>query len=354
MTTIKAASLFASGFLLLSILAGATVRTAEPPPEDSFADEINVSISTMVVRVVDTWGRPILGLKPEDFQVRVDGRERPVLGVDWIGAGEEEVPRLAPEAKDLKDENGDVVAMPALPGSGRLVVFFVQASINTNTRISGHMRMRSRTRKLLDTLHPADKVAVVSHDSHLKLWQDFTEDRDAVHAAIDRGVLFTPEAEILPAGSPSLARNFDFAAAKRAASPERALELTAWALESLPGEKTVIFLGWGLGRAGGDGVRMTPAFSPAVRALKKAHAAVFVLDVTSADEHDLGIGLQDIASATGGLYLSTFRLPDLATEIMAKAISGYYILTIDPGELPEHPVSLRIDVSRRDGTVLIQ
>ena len=57
---------------------------------------------------------------------------------------------------------------------------------------------------------------------------------------------------------------------------------------------------------------MTPAFAPAVRALAAARASVFVLDVTSADCHSLEVGLQGVADATGGLYLKTFRLPNLA------------------------------------------
>jgi hypothetical protein len=47
-----------------------------------------------------------------------------------------------------------------------MVVFFVQADLNP-TRISGQLRLRPHTRGLLDTLPSADRVAVVSYDSHL-------------------------------------------------------------------------------------------------------------------------------------------------------------------------------------------
>src|SRR6185295_1020989 len=312
-----AACLAISGLLLGSSIGASKPERQPPqesPPEGSFADEISVSLVTIVVRVVDTWGRPILGLKPEDFRVRVGNGEIPVTAVDWItsGEGEESFPENW-ERPSPAPVSSDEEPAPPVPGRGRLVVFFVQADLNP-TRISGQLRMRPYTRELLGTLHPGDQAAIVSFDSHLKLWQDFTQDREATHAALAKAMLYSTEEEVAPAAPFSLAKNFDFAAARRAASPERALELTARALETLPGEKTVVFLGWGLGRFDANGVHMTPDYKPAVRALGAAHASVFVLDVTSADYHSLEVGLESVAEATGGLYFKTFRLPGLATR----------------------------------------
>jgi VWFA-related protein len=290
------------------------------PPQEAFDDSITVALDTIVVRVVDGSGRPILGLAPEDFRVLVRGEEVPVTAVDWIsseGAAE-------PHAELLPVEEG---ATP-VPGPGKLIVFFVQADLNP-TRISGQMRLRPYTRELLATLHPSDRVAVVSYDSHLKLWLDFTDDREAVHQAVDRAMIYSPEADVASTGPPSLADRFDFAEARRVASPERALEITAQALAGLPGEKTMVYLGYGLGRFGTGGVRMTPDYKPAVKALSRARISVFVLDVTSADYHSLSVGLESVAAATGGTYASTFRLPGVATDRIARAISGWYVLTFD-------------------------
>ena len=335
-----AAALVLSGFLGFRLAAGAQ---EEPRFE---GDPIDVSLSTVVVRVVDTWGAPVLDLKPEDFRVRVGRKEIPVAALDWIS--NEEPPPPAPAAAG---EEGAPTPAPSVPRPGHLVVFFVQADLNP-TRISGQFRLRPHTRGLLDTLSPEDRVAVVSYDSHLKLWQDFTGDHEKVYAAIDRAMLYNKETEIAPEGPESLAGHFDYEAARRAASPERALELTARALEPFPGEKTLIFLGWGLGRFGSGGVSMVPAYSPAVRALAAAHTSVFVLDVTSADYHDLEMGLQNVADATGGIYLKTFRLPGLATRTLAKTISGYYVLTLDSSELPGATGSLRIELRDNRGTVI--
>ncbi|MES1211525.1 MAG: hypothetical protein ABUL63_04230, partial [Acidobacteriota bacterium] len=135
----------------------------------------------------------------------------------------------------------------------------------------------------------------------------------------------------------SLAGSFDLEKAKDAASTERGLEVTAEALQALPGEKIVVFLGWGMGSFSSLGVQMRPAFAPAVRALRRARATVFVLDVTSADRHSLEAGLEAVASATGGSYAKTNLLPGLATDFLARAIAGHYIVTIDPSTVPAGP-----------------
>jgi VWFA-related protein len=343
------AVLLVSGFLGLGAAARSAPPSPQSPPEErppQFEGEIDVSLSTIVVRAVDTWGAPILNLRPEDFRVRAGKREIPVVAVDWISG---EAPAPAPAAPPETREETQDIAVPAPRPAGRLVVFFVQADLNP-TRISGQLRLRLHTRELLDSLHPDDRMAVVSYDSHLKLRQDFTRDRDAVYAALDQGMLWGEEPDIAPDGPESFAGHFDFAAARRAASPERALEVTAKALEPFPGEKTMIFLGWGLGRFGGGGVSMVPAFEPAVRALAAARASVFVLDVTSADNHSLEVGLQNVAAATGGLYLKTFRLPGLAVRTLSQTISGYYVLTLDPSQLPEKAGRAgHLEIELRDG-----
>ena len=323
--------------------------TASEPPREQFDDAITVALDTVVVRVVDGTGRPVLGLKPSDFRLKVQGREIPVAAVDWI-ASEPGTGNPREETAPPEEWTG---VEPAPKAAGKLVVFFVQADLNP-TRISGQLRLRPYTRELVASLGPHDRVAVVSFDSHLKLWLDFTGDREAVLDAVDRAMVYTPEGEVSRSSGASLAASFDYARARKVASPEQALEATARALADLPGEKTMIYLGWGLGRFGVGGVRMTPDYAPAVAALARARVSVFVLDVTSADSHSLEVGLESVAAATGGTYASTFRLPGLATHRLARSISGWYVLTIDRGDLAGlKPGEATIELSdRRRGEVL--
>ncbi|MEP7009215.1 MAG: hypothetical protein ABJC13_02730 [Acidobacteriota bacterium] len=338
-------------FLLLVAGFIFTVKgaAATDSPQEHFDDAITVALDTIVVRVVDGDGRPILGLVPDDFRITVHGREIPVTGVDWVSSESE---ASLPEVEVTEFERWKPAEQAVRP-PGKLVVFFVQADLNP-TRISGQLRLRPYTRELVASFAPSDRVAVVSFDSHLKLWLDFTTDRQAVLDAVDRARVYTPEVDVPRSPHPSLAAQFDFAEALRVASPERALEMTAKALSPLPGEKTMIYLGWGLGRFGfGGSVRMTPDFRPAVAALAAAKTSVFVLDVTSADSHSLEVGLEGVAAATGGTYSSTFRLPGLATHRLARSISGWYVLTVNRDDFSGFkPGEATIDLRHRRGEVI--
>jgi hypothetical protein len=98
---------------------------------------------------------------------------------------------------------------------------------------------------------------------------------------------------------------------------------------------------------------MTPDYAPARHALQKARCSVFALDVTNADYHSLEVGLIQVAEDTGGFYAKTHIFPDAAMKRMARALSGYYVLSF---ERPEGKSGLRrldVDVVKgKKGRVL--
>ncbi|HVR97556.1 MAG TPA: hypothetical protein VMW27_13140 [Thermoanaerobaculia bacterium] len=322
-----------------------------------FGEEITVSLATAVVRVIDDYGKPVLGLKPEDFRVVVGKKEIPVVAVDWVGTelGEREV---AAQALDPEAAN-PVIMIPADRPEGepvlgaKTVIFFVQGDLNPS-RIVGQIKLRPHTSGLLDTFGPDDRMAVVSFDSHLKLRQDFTRDRQAVHKAIDRAMLFGGSSLTTPSRDPAmLASVLDFDRAKnRVAAPEEALLVLGEALMKLPGDKVMVYLGNGFGRFAFGRLRMRAEFEPAIRALRAARVTVFSMDVTQADYHTLEGGMQQVAQATGGLYYRTFHFPKVSTEQLAATISGHYVLTLDRSALPPTgTVRIRLQPGKK-GTLL--
>src|SRR5687768_3599530 len=112
--------------LLLPILASAQ----DPKLEDQFGEEITVSLISMTVRAVDGRGRPITGLGPEDFRVRVGKKEVPVVGVDWFSSGEPPPTVEAPGAPDAAPPPEVTETGPEGRPVGKLVVFWVQADFD--------------------------------------------------------------------------------------------------------------------------------------------------------------------------------------------------------------------------------
>src|SRR5262245_52119498 len=177
----------------------------EPAHRGGYREEARVERVIVDAYVIDSHGNPIPDLSPENFRVRVDGKPVVLESVDWLPADKPEAAPL--EAFDTSE------AAPAEPGApqippGRLLVFFFQTD-HTPIRLVGLMRMRIQARKFLDSLLPTDRVAVLSFDSHLKLRQDFTDDRGKIRSAIDASLRTGPEHDPDPEAQPSLARAFD-------------------------------------------------------------------------------------------------------------------------------------------------
>jgi hypothetical protein len=209
-----------NGFAVGAVLLAGGLAVAPEPADPhgstgAFQQSIDVALVSQRVRIVDLGGSPIRGLVPSDLRVRVGKREIPVVALEWVEEGQEEV-SAAPGAGEAATGDAtppSAVAPAPSPSAGRLVVVFVEADLHPS-RISGQLRLRPYTRALLAGLQANDRVAVVSFDSHLKLWQDFSDDSVATHAAIDRAMLFSEERPVPEASPVSFAAGFPHAQAR--------------------------------------------------------------------------------------------------------------------------------------------
>lgn len=326
--------------------------TARLRREEVFQSEMTVAVAPIIARVYDPAGTPLLGLEPKDFVVRVgkSPKEIPLLAVDWVQDGEplpDEAPPEKPEetvAEILAGPSPSLELMRKMAPPGKWVLFFVQGDLEP-VRIKGHLALLMRAEKLLDIVGKHDRMALVSFDSKLRLRLDWTHDREAVREALRLAVRTGGDFSFPGDGSQkvSLAEALGPDVGE-AVNPEQALERVADALKTLPGQKAVLFLGWGLGRATPEGMWYTQTFVRAANKLNEAQASVFVLDVTHDDHHTLAAGLHSMAAATGGTYNATYKFPDRALKLLAQALSGYYVLTVDADDLPKDGRQLRIEL----------
>jgi VWFA-related protein len=328
--------------IVLFLLAAAGLPLQDVPEKPgSFHEEARVERVVVDAHVIDRRGDPIPHLGVSDFRVKVDGRVVPLESVEWV-------PAEAPEADVTAAETlraPEASEAPEFP-PGRLLVIFFQTDYEV-VRLTGLIRMALQARRFLDGLLPTDRVAVLSFDSHLKLRQDFTADRFLLDEAIDRSIRMGTPPKTEPGSFPSLARNFDFRAAKRAVTPERALELIANALQPIPGGKSMLYFGWGLGTIGGvtgPVASETREYAAALPALARARVNIFTLDVTDADYHTLEVRLQQVSDETGGSYQKTHVFPGLAMDRVRRALAGRYVLVFvkPPGRRGVHTIDVAL------------
>jgi VWFA-related protein len=343
----------AARLLLAGALAVPTVRLGidqEEPHRGGYREEARVERVVVDAYVIDSSGNPIPDLILENFKVRVDGKSVALESVEWIPADKPEAVPL--EGFDAGNNAAAQSRTPEIP-PGRLLVFFFQTDY-TPIRLVGLVRMRIQALHFLDTLLPTDRVAVLSFDSHLKLRQDFTDDHDKIRSAIDASLRTGPPPEPDPDASPTLARAFDFRAAKKAVTPEKALAIISRAAQPIVGGKSLIFFGWGLqiiGGAYGANPRDIHDYEEAMPALAAARINIFTLDVTDADYHSLENTLHNVSDLTGGLYIKTNHFANLAMDRVRRAISGRYVLVFAKPDSPRGVHRIEVDLARRKGEV---
>jgi len=314
-------------------------------------EQITVERILVDARVTDDHGNPITGLKAADFQVKVDGKPASVESIEWIPET-----AAARELADIDAGIADVNTSLDQPAPhGRLLIFFYQTDFARNSvRLIGQMQQVVNANDWLDWLDPEDRVAVFSFDSHLKFRLDFTNNKDHIKDAMEQSLLTDepPPPRIVP--MPALAKRLDRNEMRKAASPEAALIIVANALRPIPGPKSIILFGWGLGRLTPSGVMMESKYVPARQALESARVSVFSIDFTQADYHSLAAGLGQVAGDTGGFYAKTFHFPKIAVDRLRKTLAGHYELEVrkpDTKVRGTHTIEVEVPSQKR-ATVL--
>ncbi len=336
------------------------VMSAAPEPEPSptptptprFSEAVVVARVLVDVRALDPRGAPLLGLEPRHFEVEIDGRRVEVESAQWVPQGpgsQDDAPQVsAPETlaeAEARLQRDDVSAR-----GGRLLVLLFQKDLHPS-RAPGLLAMRRRAAELVRELHPEDRVALLSYDTHLRFWLDFTGDRARLGRALERFLVQGRPPLIDPGEPPSLAERYDRPRARRAASLESALLVLGEALEPIEGAKSLVLFGWGLGRLSGGQVVFEDDYAEALLALSRARTTVFALDVTDADHHTLEVGLKSVAAATGGFYARTKDFPALALQRVEGAAGGHYVLAL-PAPAGRGTHALRVRLVGRKGTIL--
>jgi VWFA-related protein len=327
--------------LFTAVVLTVTIGHGQQQRQPHYTERVDVERVLVDARVLDHQGQTIVGLTADDFRVRIGGRPVPIESVMWVGGAKPDVPAVQTATPSTTE------APP-----GRLIIFVFQKDFFESSRIVGFMRMLMESQTFLDDLTPLDRVAVLSFDSQLKIWLDFTSDREAVRHVLRRGILFEAPRPVAGVSDVSLMTRLNPANASRTYTIEKALHHIADAIRGLPGAKSIVFVGYGFGRLGWTGVTMEHGYEEARDALLAARASVFTLDVTQADYHSLEAGLQFVSRHTGGSFARTHLFPEQAMKRLAGALAGYYVLFLEVPNLEpgKHDVEVRLTV--RQGTVL--
>lgn len=139
------------------------------------------------VQVTTRDGYPIVDLKPEEFQLEVDGKPREALSIDLTRYGEPD--RTATDPQVTVAERSATFATNKRQATGRL--YLIALDLGNISRFNGKGATEAAAR-FVERLSPWDKVAVVSLPNGPSI--DFTADHRRVMRIVERSVGYGAEA----------------------------------------------------------------------------------------------------------------------------------------------------------------
>ncbi|HEU4795351.1 MAG TPA: VWA domain-containing protein [Pyrinomonadaceae bacterium] len=159
-----------------------TTQTPPPPPQKSQDEVIRVYTELVQtdVMVMDKQGQFIDGLKKEDFELRIDGKPRPIEAFEKITAGSNEEAQLA-AARGATTIN---LKRPVPLDRGRIVFFYID---DFHMDQPGVVAVRKVISTLIDKhMGQNDQVALASASGQIGFLQQLTGDRKVLRLALDR------------------------------------------------------------------------------------------------------------------------------------------------------------------------
>lgn len=301
-------------------------------PVDTFTEEIVVREVQIDVVVTDASGTAVAGLGADDFVVEEEGEPVEVTDVTFY--------RAQPAAT--------ASAMP--PGTVQrtdryFILFFHDQGRQLPTLTRALLDAGRRAREWTESeLLPNDRVAVLGYDVKLKVYQDFTDDHDAVAAAIDKAASGRKAPEVWPSrvegvtdpDSPSLLAGLPLGKElrKKTGRVQQALELVGRAARDIVGRKNLVFFSAGFGELSGfDQWIPDPRYYPPMKeALNDGNVAVYAIDMVAALTSRSPVGglsnsLSSLAADTAGRYYSIFTTLATPLRQLTEHGNGYYLLS---------------------------
>jgi len=184
MSTLKLLLLYTATCLLLfpALVSGQTKPEQKPEsprgePEDVIKFE--TSLVQTDVMVFDKKGRFVDGLKPEQFQLKINNAQREISFFEAIQSG-----RFGNQPQEIQPDQPNAVAATKSAKQGRSVIFFVD-----DLHLAPDSLVRTR-QALLDFIERGigekDLVAITSPSGQVGFLQQFTGSKDALRSAVAR------------------------------------------------------------------------------------------------------------------------------------------------------------------------
>jgi len=287
-----------------------------------FGENVEVNVVLIDAVVTDGSGHQILGLDKNDFIVKENGAEQPIDSVDYftnrklLNAPEQSAPF---KVERVHEE--------------RYFVFFFDKPQDAQLYDEVSLARKAAKDFVVNNMREGDRVAVVGHDVRLKVYSDFTSDKNQLVRALDDAGRFslgitTGDGPILKAIDPKKLMY-------RSGTVYEALDVLGDALRSIKARKNLVLFSAGILEQGQDvtpgGVVLSESryFKPMIESLNAANVTVYAINLqrNAPEVPAYHQTLDRLAAQTNGEY---FRRPvnfDPVVKKIEQETNGYYLIT---------------------------
>ena len=160
-----------------------------PTPDEDSEDDV-VRITSNLVQfdavVTDKQGRHVVDLRPEDFEVLVEGKRQEVTNFSFVATTPEAAAERAAAPKPAPDRSAPPLPpVPVRAGQVRRTIALVADDLGTS--FSDLVNVRRALKKFVDEqMQPGDFVAVMRTSAGVGALQQFTSDKQLLLRAIER------------------------------------------------------------------------------------------------------------------------------------------------------------------------
>lgn len=306
---------------------GLTVALALPaagqqsPP---FGERVDVNVVLIDTVITDDHGNQILGLSKDDFVVKENGVRQTIDSVDYFTSRrlltnpEEQLPF---KIEQIKEE--------------RLLVFFFDKP-EGGQLFDQIARARRSVENFINTdMGGNDQVAIVGHDVRLKIYSDFTSNKQQLKKALNEAATFSNGTTKSPAnGGPSILRNIGTRQLiNRTGTVYEALELLGDSVRPIRGRKNLVLFSPGVREPSEevrDGMLLSESryYRPMVESLNTANVTVYATNlVPNQSAPAFHQTLERLTDATNGEYFRNSVSFEPMIQHVEKASGGYYLIT---------------------------
>ena len=310
-------------FTLAIFFAATAVWAQQQPPQ--YGEKVNVNLVLLDAVVTDSRGNQILGLDKEDFVVKENGVAQEIDSVDYFTNR-----RLlnAPEAKaTFKVERVH---------DQRYFIFFFDKPADTGMFFNRLALARSAVKDFIrKDMKPTDVAAVVAHDVRLKVYSDFTANREQLERAVDETALFgrgITISDTIP-DAPSILRGNASSLIDNTGTVYEALEFLGDRVRSIRARKEIVLFSLGIHEPGeeirgGLVVNTSRFYEPMIRALNRSDVAVYPVSLLEDPNQPPFVHqtLERIANDTNGQYFRFNTSFAPALRQVDKLSTGYYLI----------------------------